>query len=551
LSFVVLGTSLSTASGGAFHAGNKLVSPSQRTIAGVADDGLVLSGTALVIGQSQDPISGEVAYRWTSHGGFVSLGKLPVDDVLGKLAPLATSVLNQTSSARAISGDGQTVVGSSALEFSWPEGRDWASQAFRWTQTTGMVPLGVLPGHEYSQALDVSGDGGVIVGFSEDVDPRVSDPAPPHWLTSLALTPFRWTEAGGLERLDLPAGYSRGLATKVSADGRVVAGQLQASDGTQSIAFRWTAVNGIQPLDPSTSSLVSDISADGSVLVGQVWNPVHPTYTQAFRWTAAGGLDLLESPLAEQSSTANAVSYDGSLVLGSYATDLGFRTYAWDTVHGMHDLQDLLAGPYGLGESLDGWQLTSVGGLSRDGRVVHGIGETPEGSLADWIAFLDQPLSLGPRLPGDFDHNGMVELPDIDLLGGAIRAVSTNPMFDLNASGLAELGDLDQLVHDILGTWYGDASLDGLFNSFDIVQVFQAGKYEDDQPLNASWNTGDWNLDGDFTSSDLVAAFGDGGYEQGPRPAAAAVAVAVPEPVSPLSLLLGTLILPLTRSRPK
>ncbi len=58
----------------------------------------------------------------------------------------------------------------------------------------------------------------------------------------------------------------------------------------------------------------------------------------------------------------------------------------------------------------------------------------------------------------------------------------------------------------------GDANLDGLFNSTDMIAVFQRGKYEDDTPKNASWEDGDWDGDGDFTSADLVMAFQSGAY---------------------------------------
>ena len=65
----------------------------------------------------------------------------------------------------------------------------------------------------------------------------------------------------------------------------------------------------------------------------------------------------------------------------------------------------------------------------------------------------------------------------------------------------------------------GDANGDGEFNSSDLVDTFQAGKYE--RGIDATWQEGDWNRDGRFDSSDLVAAFqananGQGIYETGP-----------------------------------
>jgi hypothetical protein len=58
----------------------------------------------------------------------------------------------------------------------------------------------------------------------------------------------------------------------------------------------------------------------------------------------------------------------------------------------------------------------------------------------------------------------------------------------------------------------GDSNLDGLFDSRDLVLIFQAGEYEDLVVGNASWADGDWNRDGDVTSADLVFAFQAGNY---------------------------------------
>jgi hypothetical protein len=63
----------------------------------------------------------------------------------------------------------------------------------------------------------------------------------------------------------------------------------------------------------------------------------------------------------------------------------------------------------------------------------------------------------------------------------------------------------------------GDSNLDGIFNSADLVLIFQAGKYEDGIDHNASFAEGDWNGDGDFDSRDLVHAFAFGLYATGLR----------------------------------
>lgn len=53
----------------------------------------------------------------------------------------------------------------------------------------------------------------------------------------------------------------------------------------------------------------------------------------------------------------------------------------------------------------------------------------------------------------------------------------------------------------------GDSNRDGVFNSSDLVLVFQAGEYEDEIDGNSTFEEGDWNGDGDFDSADLVFAF--------------------------------------------
>jgi hypothetical protein len=70
--------------------------------------------------------------------------------------------------------------------------------------------------------------------------------------------------------------------------------------------------------------------------------------------------------------------------------------------------------------------------------------------------------------------------------------------------------------HDPLGlvttkALAGDANGDGQFNSRDLVQIFQAGKYRG--LTGADWTEGDWNADGYFDEQDLIVAFQQNGYE--------------------------------------
>lgn len=133
-------------------------------------------------------------------------------------------------------------------------------------------------------------------------------------------------------------------------------------------------------------------------------------------------------------------------------------------------------------------------------------------------------LTVASRvLPGDFDGDETLSTSDIDLLAAAIRDRSTVSQFDINGDSIVSQDDNQHWVHEIKGTWFGDANLDGEFDSGDLVQVFQTEEYEDDIVMNSGWSDGDFNGDGEFDTGDLVFAFQDGGYEQGSRAAVAAV----------------------------
>jgi hypothetical protein len=133
----------------------------------------------------------------------------------------------------------------------------------------------------------------------------------------------------------------------------------------------------------------------------------------------------------------------------------------------------------------------------------HGLAE--DGEVEDYLI-----------LHGDLDSDGQITTHDIDLLCDALHNGDSSG--DLNGDGALDDGDMDFLIHDILGTDYGDANLDGVFNSADLVQLFSTGEYEDGVPHNSGWADGDFDCDGDFTSSDLVKAMQGGSYSTAATP---------------------------------
>lgn len=149
--------------------------------------------------------------------------------------------------ASSISGDGSTIVG---LAFS-PNGL----RAFRLKNGT-FTDLGVLPGAPYgSEGYGVSHNGAVVVGTSSSA---VAD-----WRA------FRWTQQTGMVDLGALPGdvYSFGSAT--SASGNVVVGTSGGPNGER--AFRWTTNQGMRALDsldPTFGSGGFTVSPNGTWTAG-------------------------------------------------------------------------------------------------------------------------------------------------------------------------------------------------------------------------------------------------------------------------------------------
>lgn len=140
------------------------------------------------------------------------------------------------------------------------------------------------------------------------------------------------------------------------------------------------------------------------------------------------------------------------------------------------------------------------------------------------VFFADNFAEL--RLMGDVSPLGTDDLPDdlvnavdIDALLAEIQSESADPLFDLNADTMVDDADAATLF-DILGTQFGDATLDGFVNAADLA-VWQTN-----YGTSEGWAAGDFNgnsvIDGrDFLIWQRYAGFGGGSH---------AGAVSVPEP---------------------
>ncbi|MCA9215981.1 MAG: SUMF1/EgtB/PvdO family nonheme iron enzyme [Planctomycetales bacterium] len=135
----------------------------------------------------------------------------------------------------------------------------------------------------------------------------------------------------------------------------------------------------------------------------------------------------------------------------------------------------------------------------------------------------------------DLNGDGTLDVEDIDLLSAQVRQRTLNTAYDLDDDQIVDRDDRRFWVEHVAKTYFGDANLDGQFNSSDIVHVSTINEYEDGIEANSTWATGDWDGDGEFSSGDFVYAFMHDGYELGPRQSRIA---AVPEPSCGIIVLL-------------
>ncbi len=365
------------------------------------------------------------------------------------------------SQALAVSADGSVVVGYSvttSLEF----------HAFRWTKDGGMEDLGVQGGSS-SQANAVSADGSVVVG---------------QVLSSGIEHAFRWTADGGMQNLTPTVQYIS-QASGVSADGSVVVGRIANAAGNYR-AFRWTEAEGMQDLGTLGGPYAGafGVSGDGSVVVGVSGTASNQQH--AFRWTQADGMQSLAA-VGQPLSEARAVSADGSVIVGYSRVGSENHVFRWTMDGGLQDLGTL------------GGSTAYAYGVSADGSVV--VGESyPAGSFSHrafyWTASrgMQQLSTLTPSGARAVSHHGAVI---VGSGGGSVRAhrwgggdsdgdglldcwetngidVNGDGMIDLNLPAMGALVNRKDIFVEIdamVGRAPTEADLQGVVAAFDTAPV--------------------------------------------------------------------------------
>jgi len=333
------------------------------------------------------------------------------------------------SSAQSVSADGAVVTGYSNAES--------GSQAFMWTENTGMVSLGNLPDNSFkaSWANSISADGKVIVGYGDPVGDGWNSYKGFIWTATngMSLTgsldgagrsmafdvsadgsvvvgdggqqAFRWQQSEGITGLGTLPGKPNSRAVAVSADGMVATGSSYNSTWTSEETFRWTQDGGIQGLgflSGTSNSFPNAISPDGSVIAG---TSASSSRAYAYRWTASTGMVNIGNLPGAYTTHPGGVSQNGEIIVGgSYVNMSNGQAFIWDSVNKMRNLKTVLQTEYGL--DLTGWTLQSASDITPDGNVIVGWGVNPSGQQEAFRVALDTTRTLlreGQRTVGPVD----------------------------------------------------------------------------------------------------------------------------------------------------
>lgn len=402
-----------------------------------------VSIAALIAWQAAAPASGQSCAGDCNGDGRVVIGEL----VTGTGAALG---VRPVAACAAMDGDGDGVVAVDELmraidgaqrgcrHFStvaalpgWPTGArvnavtpdgtvllaDDGERGFRWVDGRA-TELGVLPVSLWTYPVAASTDGVVVVGatnggsaegfrwqdghllqfgsavYPNDISADGRIIAGYRYNGRGANVAFRWRD-GMLADLGYLRPDSHTDAVALSADGSTVVGFGQyrvSGDTTVDEAFRWRdgVLHGLGFLSSGRGaySHAEAVSGDGSVVVGT-------SYTaggfRAYRWEG-GVMTALGVLPGYAESIGSAVSGDGAVVFGRcqvYEPDLGnevFTAFVWDRRHGMRALATVLAADFDL--DLGGLELLHVTDVSLDGRTI--VGGSVNRPAPSWIARLDR-----------------------------------------------------------------------------------------------------------------------------------------------------------------
>ena len=250
----------------------------------------------------------------------------------------------------AMSSDGKVVAGSIG------------SVPALWNESTGIIPIPDLPADSELLPVAISGNGQTVALMDRGY--RLGTTVRQATNFFVAENVAVWNESQGLQALEPAPGNERALLSSINTEGSIITGASSHFAGPGSVriltATRWedglpVTLNSVDDFD---STIATDISADGTIIVGVA------------RYEPTPGVPVNVRDLRKLRTRDQAVLWkdDVSLLL-----------------------RDLLVTDYGLAEELEGWRLTLATAISDDGNTIAGHGIDPEGNSAAWVVTLGVP----------------------------------------------------------------------------------------------------------------------------------------------------------------
>lgn len=325
----------------------------------VSYDGKIVVGKSGTFTNSGDPSNSNLTSKTLTqpYTGFIYNQD---DDSMTSTGTLPGGVL---SSARGVSGDGSTVVGSSYINNNYYHPFAYS------TANDTISDIDAAGGNFFNFANAASFDGSVIVGrkyFTEDN----------------AYQAFKYSAADGMVKLGLN-GKAGSEATAISRDGSIIAGKLYEvglidPNKTFGFIYKDSVMQTIEStIVENQYSQATGLSGDGSVMVGFVTNgDANNLGFRAFQYKDSVMTDL-GTIRGGDHAKAYGVSGDGKLIVGESDTEIHgvTRAFLYNTTNSvMTDLGTL------------GGTSSSAKAISGDGKFI--VGESQITGDAAFHAFI-------------------------------------------------------------------------------------------------------------------------------------------------------------------
>ena len=231
------------------------------------------------------------------------------------------------------------------------------SAGWVWSQETGVIQLGSLPGGNMSTGVG-------FVGHTTEF--AIGSSSVGYTATGQNLfRPVKWTFDGGLEELPLPTPTDANFTSSagyVTTDGRI---WIRAQSGN----WLWSEQSGYEFVNEHEG--LRYISSDGAFMAGIAADPVNASTVPAY-WTPENGLAILPMLYPENFGQVFGMSGDGSVIIGELYG--GPRTNPIEQVIWINQGDPIRIEDYAanIGIDLTGWIILDVFDVSEDGSTIVG-----------------------------------------------------------------------------------------------------------------------------------------------------------------------------------